>query len=166
MFLDALISCNVQASAPWCVGGDFNGVPSHSHVEDVAGAMHGSICRLGVPTRWKGHREIDFFIANRPDITSPVSRLPLKFSDHKILQMQLPVPVQCLATASLQKAARTWPSRLMLILSNSVILSNKLGNRAYKKLMVTPTALPSARSRSIGNTSRPCYDVHCLCHGK
>ncbi|CAL1138292.1 unnamed protein product [Cladocopium goreaui] len=103
MFLDALISCNVQASATWCVGGDFNEVPSHSHFEDVAGAMHGSVCGLGAPTRWDGNREIDFFLVNRPDLASAVSSLALKLSDHKILQMQLAVSVQSPTTASLQK---------------------------------------------------------------
>ena len=103
MFLDALISCNVQASATWCVGGDFNEVPSHSHFEDVAGAMHGSVCGLGAPTRWDGNREIDFFLVNCPDLASAVSSLALKLSDHKILQMQLAVSVQSPTTASLQK---------------------------------------------------------------
>ena len=103
MFLDALISCNVQASATWCVGGDFNEVPSHSHFEDVAGAMHGSVCGLGAPTRWDGNREIDFFLVNRPDLASAVSSLALKLSDHKILQTQLAVSVQSPTTASLQK---------------------------------------------------------------
>lgn len=58
---------------------------------------------LGEPTRWEGHREIDFFITSFPEGSSKVSSLPFKVSDHKILSITFQCPSHTKETVRYKK---------------------------------------------------------------
>ena len=102
-FLDFQVSCEIPIFAQWFIGGDFNEIPGKSHFEDTCSAWHGTSVCLGEPTRWEGHREIDFFITSFPEGSSKVSSLPFKVSDHKILSITFQCPSHTKETVRYKK---------------------------------------------------------------
>lgn len=72
-------------------------------LEDICSAWHGTSVCLGEPTRWEGHREIDFFITSFPEDSSKVSSLPVKVSDHKILSITFQCPSHTKETVRYKK---------------------------------------------------------------
>ena len=89
LLLDLFIADKIPPQQPWVLMGDHNELPSDSSVMGVAQALGGEYHGTGQPTRWEGHREIDWIACNRPDAVSSVSFGSDRISDHKDLRFQL-----------------------------------------------------------------------------
>ena len=66
----------------WVIGGDLNEEVADSAIIDHAGLFGGQALRLGRSTRWSSDREIDFFLANRPDEVQALRAGQIRLSDH------------------------------------------------------------------------------------
>ena len=78
-----------DASSAWLACGDANEVPGDSTIACTLQAYGGTPLSTGLGTRWK----IDWFASSRPlDFALPVAA-PFYFSDHKALELSVPLGV-------------------------------------------------------------------------
>ena len=78
-------------SSAWIACGDANELPGDSTIACTLRAYGGTPLSTGRGSRWSSDREIDWFASSRPlDFALPVDA-PFAFSDHKALELTVPL---------------------------------------------------------------------------
>eukprot|EP00435_Cladocopium_sp_Y103_P043026 s1688_g12.t1 len=87
LFVEAFVVINPPCSDTWVCGGDFNEIPGDSMVSDILQGYGGTVLAQGIPTRWNGFREVDWFATNHSQfLTYPCCGEDVH-SDHKSIHV-------------------------------------------------------------------------------